>query len=491
MKADSHPWPTPDRHTVIIAVRLLVCVLTIIAATAITFDPAPRTGPSGTLLFDRDELSDIVRNLILFIPFGAVLYEHGRRRSRGLLATAAVTVAASFVLSASVEYVQRYLPGRYPSAVDVLSNVAGALIGLAACRMFGRTIEAAVGRLRRLSVSTCVGLVAAFTGLALSIAAASQMQTRLSNWSAEYPLLIGNERTGDRPWRGRVFALDVADAAVSSTSVARFARDGTVSIAGTHVATFDFDGHAPYEDASGHVGKLDWVNIHGRRWLQSSGAASALAQRIVATNAFTLRVVCATEDAGQKGPARIVSNSWNTVLRNFTLGQQGADLVVRLRTPKTGLNGIQPEFVVPGVFSNTRPQDILVTFDGATLQAAAAHSAQIVRFDLTPPHALAVAVFTRPERADELEMLKIIYIVVLSVVPGGIAGLLSHNFRFPLAFSISWACVSSFLIAITQVITSGRSFEPADAVLTAAIAVVVAVTSMAATLPVEKTAELG
>jgi hypothetical protein len=88
-------------------------------------------------------------------------------------------------------------------------------------------------------------------------------------------------------------------------------------------------------------------------------------------------------------------------------------------------------------------------------------------------------------------MLKIIYIVVLSLVAGGIAGLLSHNFRFPLAFSVSWACVSSLLIAITQVITSGRSFEPADAVLTAAIAVVVAVTSMAATLPVEKTAELG
>lgn len=52
----------------------------------------------------------------------------------------------------------------------------------------------------------------------------------------------------------------------------------------------------------------------------------------------------------QTGPARIASFSWNAVLRNLTIGQEGSDLVVRVRRLHADRNG-QPDLVVAGVFA--------------------------------------------------------------------------------------------------------------------------------------------
>lgn len=46
--------------------------------------------------------------------------------------------------------------------------------------------------------------------------------------------------------------------------------------------------------------------------------------------------------ARQYGPARILTLSRDPFLRNFTIGQNGGDLIVRLRTPATDLNGFPP-----------------------------------------------------------------------------------------------------------------------------------------------------
>jgi hypothetical protein len=43
----------------------------------------------------------------------------------------------------------------------------------------------------------------------------------LDTWDETFPLLIGNERTGDRPWRGSVSELIIADRAIPTTDVER------------------------------------------------------------------------------------------------------------------------------------------------------------------------------------------------------------------------------------------------------------------------------
>lgn len=61
------------------------------------------------------------------------------------------------------------------------------------------------------------------------------------------------------------------------------------------------------------------------------------------SNELTLEASLTSDRLDQGGPARIVSFSSDASNRNFTLGQQDERLVMRLRTPKTGRNGTNPQ----------------------------------------------------------------------------------------------------------------------------------------------------
>ncbi|MEQ8860340.1 MAG: VanZ family protein [Pseudomonadales bacterium] len=72
--------------------------------------------------------------------------------------------------------------------------------------------------------------------------------------------------------------------------------------------------------------------------------------------------------AVQSGPARILTNSANTSLRNLTIAQEGSDLVLRVRRDRQSPNGTPP-FVVPGVFEAGVPVSVGLILDehGLTL----------------------------------------------------------------------------------------------------------------------------
>jgi hypothetical protein len=103
-------------------------------------------------------------------------------------------------------------------------------------------------------------------------------------------------------------------------------------------------------------------------WLQTSAPITALNQQLARTSQFTIGVTLATANPVQDGPARIVSISRDPNRRNVTLGQQDEDLVVRLRTPLSGINGVNPELRIPGVFSDTAEQQLAVVYDGSDLR---------------------------------------------------------------------------------------------------------------------------
>lgn len=66
----------------------------------------------------------------------------------------------------------------------------------------------------------------------------------------------------------------------------------------------------------------------------------------------------------QTGPARILTVSTDPSYRNLTIGQEGSDLVIRLRSQLTDLNGM-PSYLVTGVFAAAGWRDIdLVIEDG-------------------------------------------------------------------------------------------------------------------------------
>lgn len=105
------------------------------------------------------------------------------------------------------------------------------------------------------------------------------------------------------------------------------------------------------------------IEFFGEGLVVSSSPTPDLFRELVTGRGLTLEVWLAAANTSQSGPARILSYSYNPILRNFTLGQQGKDLVMRLRTTKTSLNGTRPNLVVEDVFNSSEPLHIVVTYD--------------------------------------------------------------------------------------------------------------------------------
>ncbi|HYO80489.1 MAG TPA: VanZ family protein [Bryobacteraceae bacterium] len=82
-------------------------------------------------------LRDIVVNIAIYIPLGAVCFLQWR--SRGSLPSVAYAVLCGSAVSFSLEGLQLFCPGRNPSANDVLTNTFGAFAGAAAAMLIPMT----------------------------------------------------------------------------------------------------------------------------------------------------------------------------------------------------------------------------------------------------------------------------------------------------------------------------------------------------------------
>ncbi|MGB7313030.1 MAG: LamG-like jellyroll fold domain-containing protein [Nodosilinea sp.] len=102
----------------------------------------------------------------------------------------------------------------------------------------------------------------------------------------------------------------------------------------------------------GNLGNATWgngvLNLTAANLITSLQPASKLFNGITATQEITLEAWLAPANTSQSGPARIATLSKDTVNRNFTLGQNGDDYNVRLRTTTTGNNGLNKMLTSPG-----------------------------------------------------------------------------------------------------------------------------------------------
>ncbi|MAF11814.1 hypothetical protein CMK11_15310 [Candidatus Poribacteria bacterium] len=125
-----------------------------------------------------------------------------------------------------------------------------------------------------------------------------------------------------------------------------------------------------------YTGLLHGRAIYGPHYeLQLAGGSfrpsdvdGALLDACRRSNELTVEAVIAPDTLNQTGPARIVTFSSDTGARNFTLGQSGDRLVLRVRTPRTGGNGTNPEFTLCDVRVGV-PQHVLVSCRPGRLRA--------------------------------------------------------------------------------------------------------------------------
>jgi hypothetical protein len=100
-------------------------------------------------------------------------------------------------------------------------------------------------------------------------------------------------------------------------------------------------------------------------WL-ASGRPDAWTAAARAASAFSVILRFAPDGTDQRGPARLFTVSADRSHRNLTIGQAGADMVIRLRTGISGDNGRRPEIVIPGGMAPL-PQVMVLVYNAPRL----------------------------------------------------------------------------------------------------------------------------
>lgn len=144
---------------------LLITIVLIVYGSLYPFHFHPSPARPLWVLFhswpaalDRFEIRDIAINILIYIPiglFGALWF--GRGKARCLPPVLTIVLAAA--LSLSMELCQLFDARRQASFFDVLTNVAGACIGVLLARLYGRTLLRILARRGARSVAHRSGTI--------------------------------------------------------------------------------------------------------------------------------------------------------------------------------------------------------------------------------------------------------------------------------------------------------------------------------------------
>lgn len=296
---------------------------------------------------------DVFLNVLGFMPFGVLCYWLLRPIVGDAVRAATLVVAIAVVVTIGLEMAQTLLPTRTASLYDIGANTIGASVGCLiapyACRSPRMN-----GRLLACGLVCCVLLLTA-------VLVWADTAGELNTWDRDFPLLVGNEATLNRPWLGSIFLLALYDRALRYPDIRNQFIDAKPCEEVHHkyddalmLYTFQegkgtriFDqSHTemPVDLKVMDSKRIEWLSGCGLRLRKSTILRSVvrpenLLSRLLATNSFSIVAWVQPKDMHQTGPARIVSLSSTSKLRNFTLGQEEGELHFRVRNAVNGENG--------------------------------------------------------------------------------------------------------------------------------------------------------
>ena len=325
-------------------------------------------------------IKDYSQNILLFIPLGISIAAIARYRIGHWSILIGCSIGAA--VSTTVELTQLFLPTRVSNLTDIICNSLGALVGAILYCWRKDLTDFAIGIIsdrRQLSLKSLIVAVFSYCTLIAVAIWILLINANLSNWDEDFYLTIGNEITGDRPWNGYLNSLYISDRSLDRSQVAKalenpdrfFSRSDDVIVSlnsgdyplqnSEHLDLFWYDVSTSDPIGSDEVAEGLGLLLNKQHWLKSQ-SASFINRRLKNSSEFSLFLDLATNNLTLNGPARIVALSDGVYVQNLLIGQEGQDLVFRLRTPITGNDPTQPEFILPDFFDDYSDRQILITF---------------------------------------------------------------------------------------------------------------------------------
>jgi len=370
---------------------LITSVLIVLIATLYPFNFFLIDGLSIQTIIasfnNTSSFQDIVNNILLFIPLGfscAALLQKTRTKPGSKLFTVTIVSAS---LSLIVEVLQIFLPSRTPTPADIANNTIGGLVGMVCFYIWhSHSLLYILSSVENSKFSNSAKKIALlFSGyilLSFLTLITWQYATSLGNWNLNYLLMLGNERTGDRPWQGYITEVHIADRVISENSILKLFNNKNYfnTTSDSLVASYQLTAQNRYQDRTDQLPELLWqgqspniengkgVALSSSHWLKTETPAIFLSEKLRRTSQFTIVTTVATTDRTQTGSARIISLSSGILRRNFTLGQQESNLDLRIRTPITGTNAADIKLSISSIFANNNFHQIVVTYSKASVR---------------------------------------------------------------------------------------------------------------------------
>ncbi|BAZ42230.1 hypothetical protein NIES4101_81980 [Calothrix sp. NIES-4101] len=391
---------------------VIISVVCIIIATLYPFNfSIPPDFSWSTLFASFDNTSffdDQVNNILLFMPLGFGIASILHRKRVQLFFQIILVVIIGAALSFSVELSQSFLASRSPTPEDIFNNTIGNFVGLACFYIFDshrfngiliKIENSSFGNSKKQIILLFIGYII----LTFLVGISWQNKISLSSWNQNFPLILGNEVTGDRPWQGSISQIAFADKAMSKIQIEEILTHPNYLAKNQDllIGNYQFNGKNNYRDSRGNLPDLLWQgqllpsedDIESRikdngilltpsSWLKSAESAQIINKKIRNTSEFTVITNLATTSYNQAGPARIISLSRDTLNRNLTIGQERKDLALRLRTPLTGGNGAGITLDIPNVFSDTNNHQFVITYSQGIVNIYIDKSDNYYRFNL-------------------------------------------------------------------------------------------------------------
>jgi glycopeptide antibiotics resistance protein len=329
---------------------------------------------------------DFLVNICFFIPCGVLLYCALESSEHPKTLKICLATLCGACISFIIELCQVFV-SRYPSAFDVLSNTIGTGCGAVLSALWPRPVAVLADsfweKAERSRIALCLVVLYGALPFILSV---SQSLAPFRIWDSRFSFQIGNEATLDKPWLGKIYLVALYNRALPEDEVSKNFYQGFASAASKKraseglIALYTFSERRGdiVHDMSGFKKPLDLIILPQDRvrWLESSDGIEILQPAILrsqqpgtklvsavsANGELSIEVWLTPDNTVQDGAARIVSLSADRTTRNFTLGQAGANIEFRVRTPVSITNRSPLVLGSENAFSTLERSHIVATY---------------------------------------------------------------------------------------------------------------------------------